>query len=88
MRTFVSAILAALLISCAGTPFDWDDTAKIRNGMTEAEVIAILGPPYSRSQSGGAAILTWSYKGIGSPARAVAYRFHDGRVTGITTIGK
>lgn len=82
------AVAFMLLASCAGTPFEWDDTKKIQNGMTEAEVTKILGHPYSRSQSGNTAILTWSYKGIGTPAKAVSYSFKDGRVVGLTTIGK
>jgi len=86
MRRCVIA-LTLLLSSCAGTPFQWEDAAKVRNGMTEAEVTAILGKPYSRSQSGNATILTWSFSGLGE-TKAVSYRLVDGRVTGQTTIGK
>ena len=88
MRRFVSVAATIFLLGCAGTPFEWTDTTKIRNGMTEAEVTAILGKPYSRSQSGNQAILTWSYASIGSPAKAVSYAFRDGRVVGLTTVGK
>jgi hypothetical protein len=87
-RKLTLAAITLLLASCAGTPFEWEDTAKVRNGMTEAEVTAILGKPYTRTQSGNIAILTWSYAGIGSAAKAVSYAFQGGRVTGVTTAGR
>lgn len=87
-RKFSLIVLAFLLISCAGTPFEWTDTAKIHNGMTEAEVVAILGKPYSRTQSGATSILTWGYSAYGQGSKAVSYAFKDGRVTGQTTVGK
>ena len=65
----------------SGTPFTWADADKVQNGMTEAEVIAILGQPYSRRESGDDAILIWSYT-TSEAATAVAYRFSKGRVVG------
>ncbi len=65
----------------SGTPFTWEDADKVQNGMTEAEVIAILGQPYSRRESGDDAILIWSYT-TSEAATAVAYRFSKGRVVG------
>jgi hypothetical protein len=50
--------------------------------MTEAEVVAILGKPYSRSESGDRAILIWSYTSTVGGSNAVAYRFLNGRVVG------
>ena len=86
-RTTLAA-LVLLVAACAGTPFRWEDTAKVQNGMTESEVIAILGKPYARSQSGNITILTWSFAtGLGS-ARAVSYRVVNGRVSGVTTVGQ
>jgi outer membrane protein assembly factor BamE (lipoprotein component of BamABCDE complex) len=65
----------------SGTPFTWEDADKVQNGMTEAEVVAILGQPYSRRESGDDAILIWSYT-TSEAANAVAYRFSKGRVVG------
>jgi|GEM_PF-5180724 len=63
----------------SGTPFTWEDADKVQNGMTEAEVVGILGQPYSRRESGDDAILVWSYTNSVS-SNAVAYRFTKGRV--------
>ena len=63
----------------SGTPFSWADADKVENGMTEADVVAILGKPFSRRESGGDAILIWSYT-VGEASSAVAYRFLNGRV--------
>jgi guanyl-specific ribonuclease Sa len=63
----------------SGTPFRWEDADKVQNGMTEAEVVAILGKPYSRRESGDDAILVWSYTSAGG-SHAVACRFSKGRV--------
>jgi SmpA/OmlA family protein len=88
MKTRLVAAALVLSAACAGTPFQWEDTAKVRNGMTEQEVTAILGKPYSRSQNGNVTILTWSYAQAGSTAKAVSYRLENGRVVGLATVGK
>jgi hypothetical protein len=80
----VSLVLA--LCACAGTNFDWKDTEKIKPGMTEAEVTAILGRPYSKTQSGSMTILTWSYATGFGGAKAVSYRLVDGKVAGSTIL--
>jgi len=69
----------------SGTPFSWEDADKVQNGMTEAEVVGILGKPFSRRESGGDAILIWSYT-VGEASNAVAYRFLNGRVISIHRI--
>jgi outer membrane protein assembly factor BamE (lipoprotein component of BamABCDE complex) len=63
----------------SGTPFRWEDADKVQNGMSVAEVIAILGEPYSRKESGEDSILIWSYTS-GDSSNAVAYRFVKGHV--------
>jgi hypothetical protein len=64
----------------SGTPFRWEDADKVQNGMTEAEVVVILGKPYSRRESGNDAILVWSYTSSAGGSHAVACRFSKGRV--------
>jgi len=89
MKPYIAAAVLVLVTACAGTPFNWEDTAKIKDGMSEPEVVSILGRPYSRTQSGNRSTLVWSYaQGFGGGAKAVAYRFVDGRVVGTTTINK
>lgn len=89
MRIAWLVAAAAITAGCAaGTPFKWEDTAKIHNGMTEDEVVAILGKPYSRSQNGNVLIETWSSASAFGGAKAVSYRFADGKVVGTTTLGQ
>lgn len=88
MRKTVLIAFTLLLAACAGTPFRWEDTAKVQNGMTEAEVVGVLGNPYGRSQSGNITVLTWSFATAFGGGKAVSYRFVDGRVVGVTTVGQ
>ena len=76
------------VVACAGTNFKWEDTEKIKPGMSESEVVAILGKPYMRKADGTKTKLIWSYAGMGG-TRAVAYVFEDGVMLEQTaTVGK
>ena len=82
------ATLSLILVACgAGTPFSWKDTAKVKPGMTEAEVIAIMGKPFSRSESGTESTLIWNYASRDG-SKAVAFKFENGRLTGNDTTGR
>lgn len=81
-------VTSAVMASCAGTPFKWEDTEKIHVGMSEDEVIAILGKPHSRTASNRLVICTWSFATAFGGARAVSYSFRDGKLVGTTTMGK
>ena len=87
MNRTVLVALVFVLAACAGTPFKWEDADKVQNGMTEAEVISILGKPRARSQSGNITILRWTYA-TNFGGRSVSYRLVDGRVTGVTSVGR
>lgn len=80
--------LAMVLFACAGTRFDWQDAERIKPGMTEAEVVSILGRPYSRAQEGRVTVLTWSYAGAFDGGRAVSFRLVDGKVAGSSTVNR
>lgn len=83
------AAFAGAIAACAGTNFSAEDVAKVHNGMTEAEVIAILGKPYARSTiNTDAAILTWTYAQAFGGAKSATFRFVNGKVVGSTTIGQ
>lgn len=87
--TLTAVAIVIALAGCAGTNYTADQVAQVRNGMTEAEVIAILGQPYQRIQMDGkTAILTWSHATAFGGAKAASFRFQDGRVASSTTIGK
>jgi len=46
MRTaFAVLAAAALTASCAHQAFSWDGARQVREGMTEDEVAALIGPP-------------------------------------------
>ena len=87
-RVVCVVTLACGFGACAGTNFDWKDTEKIKPGMTEAEVVSILGRPYSKTQSGSMTILTWSYATGFGGAKAVSYRLVDGKVGASTTVNR
>jgi outer membrane protein assembly factor BamE (lipoprotein component of BamABCDE complex) len=89
MRYSVAYVaLSLILVACgAGTPFSWEDTAKVKPGMTEAEVIAIMGKPYSRSASGTQSTLIWNYASHDG-SKAVALKFENGRLVGNDKTGK
>lgn len=88
VRAALIAVIVIMLSACAGTHFSWEDTEKITNGMTESQVVAILGAPYLRSQSGNTSKLVWSWATAFGGARAVGYTFVDGKVVGQSTVGK
>jgi hypothetical protein len=55
--------------------------------MTEAEVVAIMGKPYSRSESGTQSTLIWNYASHDG-SKAVALKFENGRLVGNDKTGK
>lgn len=84
-----AAAAVVLAAACAGTPFSWEDTARVHSGMTEAEVIAILGQPYSRNQiNGQTTALVWVFATAFGPPRSIAYRVVDGRVVASAAAGR
>ena len=86
---FVFLVLTACAGHSVGTPFNWEDTEKIQIGMTESEVVAILGKPYARNQEGNKAQLIWTHATSFGGVESVAYRFEDGLVIEqSSTVGK
>lgn len=86
LRKLLAISLLAALIGCAGTNFNWEDAARVHDGMNEAEVVAILGPPYQRVQAPGLTVVTWSFASGFGGAKAVSYRLVNGKVAGTTTL--
>ena len=81
MRSYYALLLMILVACGTGTPFSWDDTAKVKPGMTETEVIRIMGRPFSRSESGTESTLIWNYSSRDG-SKAVALKFENGRLVG------
>jgi len=88
IKRFVSALARLLSVACAGTQFNWQDTEKIKNGMSKSAVIAILGKPYTHTQSGNSATLIWIYTTVLGDAKTASYRFEDDRVVSKIIVGK
>jgi outer membrane protein assembly factor BamE (lipoprotein component of BamABCDE complex) len=44
-RALLSSLFAIALTACAGTYFRWEDARKIQQGMTEQQVLALMGNP-------------------------------------------
>jgi len=55
--------------------------------MTEAEVIAIMGNPSSRSVSGRGSTLVWNYSNYDG-SKALALKFENERLVGNDRTGK
>lgn len=69
------------LAPCGAVPFRWADVQRVRNGMTEAEVVRIIGPPCTRSQSGAIVVLGWSYMEYRGGITTATFMFEGGIVT-------
>lgn len=84
-----AALGLLLLAGCAGTPFRWQDVDRVHDGMSEPQVVAILGPPDSRSQVGNRLALVWVHVNpITTRIRSVGFTLVDGRVVGAITSGR
>ena len=88
MNKIIALSLVFLLSACAGTNFSWDEVEKVKPGMSESEVIGILGKPTARKQSGDVVVLAWSHANAFTGAKAVSFKFVDGKVAGSTTVNK
>jgi len=88
IKRLVSALAPLLKVASAGTRFNWQDTEKIKDGMTKSEVIAILGQPHTHTQTDNTSTLIWSYVTAFGDAKAASYRFEDDRVISKITVGK
>lgn len=82
MKRLCVAFLAALLIAgCAGTKFSYDQARKVQVGMSESEVVSIMGKPYSVISRPDGQVWVWSYaNGMSGRSRAVSFLLKDGQV--------
>lgn len=88
MRKFVAvAVLAAVLCGCAGTNFTYDQARQVKVGMTETQVVELMGPPYSVVSRADGQMWVWSHaNGMTGSSRAVSFRMVDGKVVEIPAI--
>ena len=84
MRTFLgSLLLATALAGCAGTPFRFDDARKVKVGMTEKELTALMGSPYMVTTKGDEQIWVWSAATAFGTSKFVSFPLRDGKVSAV-----
>lgn len=78
----LAALAFALVLSACATAnnYQWEDSAKVHAGMTEAELMAILGTPQERAQDGNLAVWTWTFNSASHGTRIVTFRLLNGKV--------
>lgn len=82
----LTCLTLVILTSCAtnGRDFSFDDARRIRVGMTETEVLAIMGSPTNKSVSLDSEIWMWIYVSVGpfSPpdSKSFSVKMQDGAV--------
>lgn len=87
MKKLLAVTLVAFLTACAGTNFSWDNARKIKEGMPESEVMAIMGKPMSTTSTDKGIIYVWSYaNGITMQTRSVSVIIKDGVVVSAPSI--
>lgn len=79
--TMAGLLIAALVASCAGTSFDWDQARQIKPGMTERQLVDLMGPPYMvRSGPEGQTWIWSSVNMMASGVRTLSVVIKDGAV--------
>lgn len=87
MRLKALLISLVLLAGCAGTNFSYDQARKVQVGMSEREVVSIMGKPYSVISRPDGQVWVWSYaNGMSGRSRAVSFILKDGVVVKIPSI--
>ena len=81
MKPLIFLMAALLLSACAGTAFKWDDVQRVEVGMTQQEVISMIGKPNLVMAQGDSTILAWSHATAFGSVRSVSIAFgKDGKV--------
>ncbi|MBJ2345588.1 MULTISPECIES: outer membrane protein assembly factor BamE domain-containing protein [Pseudomonas] len=90
MRTLIGALLLASLITlsgCAGTDFSYDEARKVQVGMTEEQVVQLMGPPYSVVSRADGQMWVWSHaNGVTGASRVISFKIKDGKVVEVPPI--
>lgn len=87
MKLSIVAVSLALLMGCAGTNFSYDKARQVKVGMTEAELVALMGRPYSVMSRDGSQLWVWSHaNGFSGSSRAISFELRDGRVASVPDI--
>ena len=80
-RLFTLAVSAVLLVGCAGTNFSWENARKIKEGMAEQEVLALLGTPTETKSAPEGLVYAWTHvNGMTGSVKTVSLVMKDGVV--------
>lgn len=80
-------VVAAGLVGCAGTNFNWNNARQIKEGMSEQQVLSLLGKPNMTTSTPNGLIYVWSFaNGFTGTARSVSVIMKDGVVVSAPSI--
>nr|DAS44423.1 MAG TPA: SmpA / OmlA family [Bacteriophage sp.] len=83
----LAAVVAAGLAGCAGTNFNWNNARQIKEGMSEQQVLTLLGKPNMTTSTPNGLIYVWSFaNGFTGTARSVSVIMKDGVVVSAPSI--
>lgn len=81
------AVVVASLAGCAGTNFNWNNARQIKEGMSEQQVLTLLGKPNMTTSTPNGLIYVWSFaNGFTGTARSVSVIMKDGVVVSAPSI--
>lgn len=80
MRFGLIIAASVLLAACAGTPFTFDEARQVKVGMTEQQVMDLMGRPYSVVSKGDSQMWIWSHASAFGGSQVVSFELKDGKV--------
>ncbi|HFC8542723.1 TPA: outer membrane protein assembly factor BamE [Neisseria weaveri] len=87
MNKLAAILLISFLTACAGTNFKWDNARQIKQGMTEQEVVNLLGTPTMTTSRSDGLVYVWSHaNGMTGSVKSVSVVFQDGKVVSVPNI--
>jgi len=88
MKKIAASFLFLLLVACAGSgSIKWDNVRQLQVGMTEKEVTAKMGRPYSVTAKGdGTQIWVWVNVNLAMGTQSVALVMKDGKLTQVPKV--
>lgn len=87
MNKLIIAAICLFIAGCAGSSFKYDNARKVEVGMTERQLTALMGKPYSVVSKGDTQIWIWSHaNAFTGNSQAVSFIMKDGVVESLPTI--
>ena len=88
MTKALVVFIALTLAGCAsaGRSFEWDTARQVKVGMTEAELIAVMGKPNVVNSHGESQTWVWVYVHSLTGSRRVSFGLKDGKVASVPNL--